>query len=101
MAVRDESIAASVSTAVIREALAARGKEAAPAPEPTSMTVPPAGRASAARRYEGPARSTTCRLARWAKTPFGKTHGSSGAADRMASGTPHPERSVFHRSNSC
>jgi hypothetical protein len=50
MAVNEESMAGSVSIAVMREALEASGSEAAPAPEPTSMTDPPAGSASIARR---------------------------------------------------
>ena len=41
------------STPTIREARAASGTEVAPAPQPTSRTVPPSGSASRARRAVG------------------------------------------------
>ncbi len=90
----------SVSTAVTVVACGASGRQAAPAPEPMSRTVPPGPSASLARSYDGPAGARISRSARRANTCRGSTHGESVTAAVMCSGIAHAARSARHLSRS-
>ena len=74
------------STATSRPANPARGRLAAPAPAPTSRTVPPSGRERAASRFEGVAGRDPARRARDRNSPTGYPQGDSGAAARISAG---------------
>src|SRR5207244_11171430 len=85
------------ATPATMPARSARGREAAPAPQPTSSTVPSGGSASYALAFDtvgGPSEAS----ARLANSSTGKDQGDSGAAARMSSGMAHAARASFHRS---
>src|SRR5205807_10077185 len=86
------------STPTIREARDASGSEAAPAPTPTSRTLPPSGgSASSARRWEGDSGARSAAAVRPRNTAGSGPRQGSGAVARIASGIARARKPSAHR----
>src|SRR5205814_8731204 len=90
----DSSIGPLLSTPVIRPAGGTNASEAAPPPQPTSSTWPPAGSASSARWRDGVSAAWSGATNR----PGGNDQGDSGAAARISSGMAHDANAAAHAS---
>ena len=90
----------SVSTAVSAVHRGSSGRHAAPAPEPTSSTLPGGSSAAQARSKDGPDGAAANRSARRANTVRGSTQGESVTAAVMCSGIAQAARSARQRSSS-
>src|SRR5262245_40645913 len=82
---------------MIRRAGGARGRLAAPAPHPTSSTVPAAGSARRAAWWVGVRRAPSADAAAAANTDGLNPHGDSGATARIWSGTAQAARASDQR----